>query len=86
MTASEQPPQPTVRGGRKIAEQAERYARYCELRDSGTNAIDVWREIGISDGTGGGYERAWRDARGLPRRSPGDPEGRPQSAGLEILR
>ena len=49
----------------------ERYAAYTALRDAGTNPIDAAHEVGITDRTGEKYEHAYRDLRGLPRRTPG---------------
>lgn len=54
---------PTVQQRR----QAERSARYTELRDSGTYPVDAAREVGVGDGTGRAYERAYKRLRGIPR-------------------
>jgi hypothetical protein len=47
--------------------QAERFARYCELRDEGAYSVDAGREIGLADGTRRAYERAYKRLRGIPR-------------------
>jgi hypothetical protein len=47
--------------------QAERFARYCELRDGGAYSVDVAREIGMADGARRAYERAYKQLRGIPR-------------------
>ena len=48
-------------------QQAEKFARYTELRDEGTYSVDAAREIGLADGTRGVYERAYTRLRGIPR-------------------
>jgi hypothetical protein len=58
------------RGQHKRAGMLERYARYCALRDGGMLPVDAAREVGVAYGTGQNYERAWREAQGLPRRQP----------------
>lgn len=52
----------------KQQEQAQRFARYCELRDQGNGALDAANEIGIGDTTRKRYERSYRLARGLTER------------------
>ena len=47
-------------------QQAEKFARYCELRDEGVCAVDVAREIGLSDTTRRNYEQAYKRLRGIP--------------------
>jgi len=49
----------------------ERFAAYQKLRDAGVLPVDAGREVGVADGTRQTYERAYRDARGLPRRPSG---------------
>jgi hypothetical protein len=48
-------------------QQAEKFARYCELRDGGAYSVDVAREIGMADGARRAYERAYKQLRGIPR-------------------
>ena len=48
-------------------QQAEKYARYCELRDEGAHPADAAREIGLADGARRAYERAYKRLRGIPR-------------------
>jgi len=48
-------------------QQAEKFARYCELRDEGTYSADAAREVGLADGTRRVYERAYKRLRGIPR-------------------
>ncbi len=47
-------------------QQAEKFARYTELRDEGTYPADAAREIGLADGTRRVYERAYKRLRGIP--------------------
>lgn len=47
--------------------QAEKFARYCELRDEGTHPVDAAREIGMAQTTREAYERAYKRLRGIPR-------------------
>jgi len=51
---------------------AERFARYCELRDAGMRAADAGCAIGIKSWER--YERSYREAKGQPRRLPGSPD------------
>ena len=48
-------------------QQAEKFARYCELRDGGAYPVDAGRETGLADGTRRAYERAYKQLRGIPR-------------------
>ena len=48
-------------------QQAEKFVRYCELRDGGAYSVDVAREIGMADGARRAYERAYKQLRGIPR-------------------
>jgi len=60
-----------TRAAQQAAQQAERFARYTELRDAGTGTADAAVAIGVSDTTRLRYERSYRQARGQPRREPG---------------
>lgn len=52
--------------------QAEKFDRYCELRDQGVLPADAALEIGVArKPTGQRYELAYRKARGLPDRVTG---------------
>jgi hypothetical protein len=58
--------------------QAEKFGRYCELRDQGILPADAAVEIGVAPRpTGQRYEVAYRKARGLPDRAAGPPPLRP---------
>jgi len=46
--------------------QAEKFARYTELRDEGTYPVEAAVEVGLADGTRRVYERAYRRLRGIP--------------------
>jgi hypothetical protein len=48
-------------------QQAAKFARYTVLRDEGAHPVDAAREIGLGDGTGRLYERAYKGLRGIPR-------------------
>jgi hypothetical protein len=63
-----------TRAAQQAAEQAERFARYTELRDGGAYPADAAIEIAVTVSTGQRYERAYRQARGQPRREPGRPD------------
>jgi hypothetical protein len=54
------------------AEFTARWTRYYELRDAGLDMYDAARDpgVGVGDRTGEKYERAYRQARGLPARNP----------------
>lgn len=48
-------------------QQAEKFARYAELRDKGAYPADTAREIGLTDSKRRAYERAYKRLRGIPR-------------------
>lgn len=57
--------------------QTRRFATYRQLRANGLHAADAARAIGVCSETGGRYERAYREASGLPRRESGYTDPRP---------